>query len=121
MMKPSYPITFLYYRDLGRAVAFYRDVLQLELARDQGWCKIFAIGSGGCVGLVDETRGSLRAASDKPVLLGFVVEDVDAWHRHLSEAGVEGLTAPTLHHGIGVYGFFAKDPEGYKLEFQRFV
>lgn len=120
-LKALYPITFLYYKDLAQAESFYRNVLGLELARDQGWCKILAIGPAGYVGLVDETRGSLKAAADKPVLLTLVVDDVDAWHAHLAEMGVGGLTAPKLHREIGVYGFFAEDPSGYKLEFQRFV
>ena len=33
-------ITFLYYRDLARAEAFYRDVLGLPLVIDQGFAKL---------------------------------------------------------------------------------
>ena len=120
-MKIDYPITFLYYRDLAAVVPFYQEILGLPLAVDQGWAKIFAIGPAAYVGLVDETHGSLRATPDKAVLLTFVVEDVDGWHARLAGAGVPNLTAPKLHEQIGVYGFFAEDPGGYKLEFQRFV
>ncbi len=120
-MKIEYPITFLYYRDLAAAISFYQQTIGLPLAVDQGWCKIFAVGPAGYVGLVDETRGSLRAAADKPVLLTFVVDDVDAWHAHLAAAGVRSLTEPRVHEDIGVHGFFAEDPGGYRLEFQRFL
>ncbi|MDP2871475.1 MAG: VOC family protein [Bacillota bacterium] len=115
-------ITFFYYRDLAAAHAFYRDVMGLRLVRDQGWAKILALSPSAYVGLVDETRGSLRAAADKPVMLTFVVEDdqVDVWHARLAAAGVAGLIAPKLHEGIGVYGFLATDPEGYRLEVQSF-
>ena len=37
--QPSLAISFLYYRDLARAEAFYRDVLGFELVIDQGWAK----------------------------------------------------------------------------------
>jgi lactoylglutathione lyase len=114
-------ITFLYYRDLAAAHAFYRDVLGLRLARDQGWCKIMALTPSAYVGLVDETRGSLRATADKPVMLTLVVANVDAWHARLAAAGVAGLTQPKLHEDIGIYGFFASDPEGYHLEIQSFL
>lgn len=121
-MEPVAGITFFYYSDLAVAAAFYRDVLGLRLARDQGWCKILALAPSAYVGLVDETRGSLRVAADKPVMLTLVVEEgeVDAWHRRMAAAKVDGLTAPKLSEEIGVYGFFATDPEGYRLEVQSF-
>jgi catechol 2,3-dioxygenase-like lactoylglutathione lyase family enzyme len=122
-MQVQAGITFLYYRDLAAAAAFYQDILGLRLARDQGWCKILAMGPSSYVGLVDETRGSLRAAAAKPVMLTFVVAgegQVDEWHRRLAAARVCGLTTPKLSTEIGVYGFFATDPEGYRLEVQAF-
>jgi len=64
---------------------------------------------------------AMRWTPDKAVLLTLVVEDVDGWHARLADAGVLNLTAPRLHEQVGVYGFFAQDPGGYKLEFQRFV
>jgi len=115
-------ITFFYYRDLAAAQGFYQDVLGLPLARDQGWAKILRLSPSAYVGLVDETRGSLRAAASKPVMLTLVVgeDQVDAWHARLAAAKVEGLTEPKLHEETGVYGFFARDPEGYWLEVQSF-
>lgn len=120
-MLIEYPITFLYYKDLEEVIPFYRDVLGLKMVRDQGWCKIFAVGPAACVGLVDESRGSLKATEDKAVLFTLVVDDVDEWHQHLLAAGAKVLSPPKLHQEIGVYGFFAADPAGYKIEVQRFV
>lgn len=120
-MRIEYPITFVYYKDLAPAIDFYQKTLGLPLAIDQGWCKIYAVGPAGYLGLVDESRGSLRATPDKAVLLTFVVDDVGAWHRHLVASGVRVKGEPRLHQEIGVEGFFAFDPGGYQLEFQRFV
>lgn len=121
-MRVDYPITFFYYHDLEAVIPFYRDVLKLNLVRDQGWCKIFELVPGGaCVGLVDEAHGSLRASHEKPVLLTLVVDDVDEWHDQLKLSGVEILKPPTLHEDIGVYCFFVQDPEGYQIEIQKFT
>ena len=120
-MLIEYPITFLYYKDLEEVIPFYRDVLGLALARDQGWCNIFAVGPAAYVGLVDESRGSLKATDDKAVLFTLVVDDVDEWHRHLAASGVKVFGPPKLHQEIGVYGFFAEDPAGYKIEVQKFL
>ena len=64
---PILAITFLYYRDLPRAVAFYENVLGFQLAIDQGWSKIYRMTGAAHVGLVDETRGMHRASDPKPV------------------------------------------------------
>lgn len=120
-MKIEYPITFLYYRDLDEVVPFYRDVLGLPLRVDQGWAKIYGVGEGACVGLVDETRGSMNVVEDKGVLLTLVVDDVDAWHAYMVEQGVKILRPPKFSDEIGVYCFFAEDPGGYRLEIQRFM
>jgi catechol 2,3-dioxygenase-like lactoylglutathione lyase family enzyme len=119
-VQVDYPITWLYYEDLDSVVPFYRDVLGLELVRDQGWAKIFGVNSCSYIGLVDEKHGSVDAAEDKPVLVTLVVEDVDGWYEHLKEQEVPALTEPKHHGGIGVHSFFFEDPAGYKLEVQTF-
>ena len=62
-------VTFLYYKDLTEAESFYADVLGLEKDFDGGWVKIFKIAEGGRVGLVDETKGHLKSATDKPGMI----------------------------------------------------
>lgn len=121
-MRPSHDatsklITFLYYADLPRAMAFYEEVLGLPLAIDQGWSKIYRITEGGYVGLVDETRGSHRAHPVKPVQICLRVADVDAWQRWLESRGVTILkTAESRELGIRV--IVLNDPEGYQIEIQ---
>ncbi|MFO7941266.1 MAG: VOC family protein [Bacillota bacterium] len=120
-MQIDYPITFLYYTDLDPVVPFYRDVLGLDLSIDQGWAKIFRVNEKACVGLVDESRGSMTAAEEKGVLLTLVVDDVDSWYRHMRENGAAIITPPTTHEEIGVYCFFVEDPGGYRIEIQKFL
>ena len=111
-------ITFLYYRDLPRAIAFYEGVMGFTLAIDQGWSKIYRIAEAAHVGLVDETRGMNRAPPVKPVQLCIRVKDVDAWHAFAAARGVPGLTEPKTSEELGVRVFVMVDPEGYQIEIQ---
>lgn len=111
-------ITFLYYRDLAAACAFYERVLGLELAIDQGWSKIYRITGQAHVGLVDETRGMHRASDPKPVQICIRVPDVEAWHRWAEAQGVQALTEPRSSTALRIRAFVFNDPEGYQIEVQ---
>ena len=114
-------ITFLYYDDLPRACQFYESALGLDLVIDQGWCKIYAITPQSWVGLVDAEHGTHKPAADKPVILSFVTDDVDAWHAHLTKLGAPMFRPLGTSQAIGVRGFMALDPGGYTLEFETFL
>ncbi|RVT86949.1 VOC family protein [Rhodobacteraceae bacterium CCMM004] len=111
-------ITFLYFRDVPVAQAFYERVLGLELAIDQGWSKIYRLTGAAHVGLVDETRGAHRASDTKPVQLCLRVADVDAWHKWVAGCDVAGLTAPKDVESLGIRVFVFNDPEGHQIEIQ---
>ncbi|MFN3823319.1 MAG: VOC family protein [Pseudorhodobacter sp.] len=111
-------ITFLYFRDLPRACAFYETVLGLNLAIDQGWSRIYRIAGAAHVGLVDETRGMHRAADPKPVQICLRVAELDRWHAWAATQGVAGLTAPRDNPALGIRAFVFNDPEGYQIEVQ---
>jgi lactoylglutathione lyase len=111
-------VTFLYYRDLAGACAFYERVLGLTLAIDQGWSKIYRLTGAAHLGLVDETRGMHRAAETKPVQICLRVADVDAWHLWVESQGAAGLTAPRSSEALRIRAFVFNDPEGYQIEIQ---
>lgn len=114
-------ITFLYYEDLNAARHFYADTLGLAQVEDQGWAKIFRINDRAFLGIVDETKGSLQAQETNAVMITLVVEDVAGWHAYLQEAGAKIRTEPKVSREIQIEYFFAEDPGGYVLEFQRFL
>lgn len=121
MTPPSLPfmaITFLYYRDLTRAEAFYRDVLGLPLVIDQGFAKIFRLADGAHVGLVDEARGMNNWQKEKCVQLCLRVPDVEAWYAWAEEAGLDELSQLFVNDTIGIRAFVFRDPEGYQIEVQ---
>ena len=120
IQPPGMAITFLYYRDLPRAFAFYRDVMGFCPAIDQGaLAQILRIAGDAHVGLVDEARGMNRWQAEKCVQLCIRVTDLDAWHAHLRVCGVEGLTVPRANRAIGIRAFVLRDPEGYQIEVQE--
>ena len=114
-------ITFLYYADLARAMAFYENVLGLKLAIDQGWSKIYEVTSSAYIGLVDEARGSHRAHPIKPVQICLRVADVDAWHRYLVNRGVIITKGPKDVPALGIRVIVFDDPEGYQIEIQSVI
>ncbi|MBK6465544.1 MAG: VOC family protein [Rhodobacter sp.] len=111
-------ITFLYYRDLPRAMEFYESVLGFELVIDQGFSKIYRIDGQAHVGLVDETRGMQKWAPQKTVQVCLRVPDGDAWHAWAKSRNVDALTEPRNNHELGIRAFVFCDPEGYQIEVQ---
>lgn len=112
-------ITFLYYRDLARAEAFYRDVMGFPLVIDQGHvAKIMRICEGAHVGLVDEAHGMNDWTEKKPVQLCVRVRHVDAWYAYAQNFGARNLSEMFENDHLGIRAFVFDDPEGYQIEIQ---
>jgi predicted enzyme related to lactoylglutathione lyase len=114
-------IVWLYYKNLPAAQRFYEDVLGLTLTVDQGFAKVYQVSPTSFVGLVDESQGLHRASDTKPVTVSFVTEQIDQWYEYLVSKGVKtrGPVRDATRHPTR--GFVAYDPEGYFLEFERFL
>jgi len=114
-------IVFLYYKDMPAAQRFYEDVIGLRLAVDQGFSKIYQVSPTSFIGLVDESQGLHRASEAKAVTVSFVTEQIDEWYAYLQARGVKmrGPIGDATRHPTR--GFVAYDPEGYYLEFERFL
>jgi len=114
-------IIFFYYKNLDVAQQFYEDVLGLEVVLDYGFAKVFRISQTLFLGIVDEQKGMHRAEEPKTVTLSFVTNEIDEWYDYLSVQGVDisGPVKDASRHPTR--GFVAYDPEGYYLEFERFL
>lgn len=111
-------ITFLYTQDMAATAPFYETILGLELALDQGGCRIYHIsGHKAYLGICE--RQHARPAEG--VIFTFVTQEVDAWYQKITSQGITCENAPKLNEEYGIYHFFVKDPNGYLLEFQRFL
>ena len=111
-------ITWVYTRDLARSSAFYGEVLGLECLRDEGGARIFATAQNAAIG-VCEVFGD-RVVEPRGGMISIVTDDVDAWYRRLVESGAEVEGPPHRLEQFAIYTFFARDPEGYRIEFQQF-
>ena len=101
----------LHVGNFKRAVAFYRDVLGLdvEVVAPGHFAQIPAVniallGVGGRV-----TSGGFH--------IELAVDDVDAWHKRLTELGAKVTSEPT-DQPWGTRDFYVEDPDGHELELQ---
>jgi len=113
--------TFTYYDDLDEAERFYRDVMGFEKVIDVEFAKVYKVAGNSHVGLVDGSKGFLKTSDEKPVMLTFVVDDIEAWNQRLKEAGVEITQLPKEATYLKMKTMLFKDPEGYVLEVLEFL
>ncbi|HEY7197448.1 MAG TPA: VOC family protein [Gaiellaceae bacterium] len=133
-------------RDLERSVAFYRDVLGMEIVFEQekegGYLASIVGYPGAHVRMAhlafpgDSTRMELfeyvspapRGEAGEPRDVGvthvcLVVDDLAETHRRLTEAGVDFYSEPVevdTGANAGGKGVYLRDPDGITLElFQR--
>ena len=106
-------ITFTYYHDLEAAAKFYEEVMGLEKVVDVEFAKVYKAAENAHMGIVDSAEGHLNAAEEKPVMLTFIVDDIEAWHSHLVENGVEITQPPKEVSYLRMKTMLFKDTEGY--------
>lgn len=115
-LTPSEQIVFLYYQDLAVADAFFGSTLGLQKTMDLEWVKIFRTVAGSSIGCVKEGRGSLKTAADKPVMVSWVVADVEGWHRRLTASKVRIVKPLQTSSQPPMKSFLFEDPTGYTFE-----
>ncbi len=118
-MIPKQQVTFIYTDDLASTTRFYGETLGLDLVLDQGPCHIYRVADTAFLGVCSCREG--RAVEPSGVVITLVTDEVDAWYQRLQAAGVELEGPPEKSETFQVYCFFARDPEGYRIEFQRFL
>ncbi len=112
-------ITFLPTADLKACAHFYETIILLPLTLDQGTCRIYQVAPGGYLGFCQHDH--IAPPPDGWVILTLVCDDVDDWYARLKAQGVTLEQPPRENEQYRVYHFFAHDPDGYRLEFQRFL
>lgn len=117
-MQPDQFISFYPCHDLSATRDFYERDLGLELARDQETCLIFRVAESAFVGFCQH-EGALP--QHQGLIITLVLDDVDGVYKRLKQLGVEIEAPPRLNEHYGIYHFFARDPDGYRLELQRFL
>ncbi len=109
--------TFLYTRDLAATAHFYEQLVGLQLALDQGDCRIYRIAEHGFLGFCEREDAPTDPGC---VILTIITQQVDRWYLYLREQGVVFEEEPTFNPRYEIYHCFLRDPNGYLVEIQRF-
>ena len=112
-------IVWVYTEDLPGTARFYGETLGLTQVLDQGQCRVFRTTARSYVGVCKVRPG--RTVEPRGIVLTLVTDEVDGWHEQLKKAGAMIEAPPRVAPEFGIYAFFAQDPNGYRLEFQRFL
>jgi predicted enzyme related to lactoylglutathione lyase len=114
-------ITFTYYKNLLAAVKFYEEIMGLKKVIDVDFAKVYKVTENAHIGIVDSNRGHLKANEEKPVMLTFIVEDIEKWHQYLIKKNVEIIQAPKEATYLRMMTMLFKDPEGYVGEILQWL
>ncbi len=113
-MKIRYVMIFV--SDLGRSVAFYRDLLGMQVTEQT---RISAeLDAGGFTLALHRAHVDTEVHHHAPMLagscrIGFLIIDLDGTHRRLAEAGVPCLSPPETQFDLRVALY--EDPDGINL------
>jgi lactoylglutathione lyase len=101
-MRLSYVMKFV--ADMDKAVAFYRDTLGLPLRfQSPGWSEFETGQTTLALHLANDTHPAGSAQ------IGFDVDDIDAFYRDKSAAGVVFTRPPEMEHGHKLADFVDAD------------
>ena len=112
-------ISFYPCHDLAATRDFYERDLGLNVIRDQQTCLIFKITHGAYLGFCQHETSNIPDTSK--LILTFLTDDVDSMYHKLRQLNIETEGKPKTHPHYQIHHFFARDPDGYRVEIQRFL
>ena len=112
-------VTFVYSANFEEVIRFYEQSLALSLVLDQGACRIYRVAGEAFLGVCRASDN--RPAEPTGIILTFVTQELQAWHKRLVAAGVQVDGEPRENPRYRIEHFFAHDPDGRSIEFQRFL
>jgi lactoylglutathione lyase len=120
-MRLSYAIVFV--SDMGRSVAFYRDIIGLPLKFESpGWTEFATQGATLALHASEAPNTSrddphkIPAGRCKP---GFSVPDLDAFHNRMIEKNVTCVEAPRAVFGVRLAQYLDPDGVGISVSEER--
>ncbi len=118
-------VVFFPCSSIERTTKFYTEIVGLPVVQEQagGMCKIFDTGYG-YIGFCEYGDDRLIPGGDRGLCISFNChdeEDVDRHYEALIRKGVTNITKPCLQEKFPVYASFTRDPDDYRVEFQRIL
>lgn len=118
-------VVFFPCNDIEETATFYQEMVGLKLAQVQsgGICRIFDTGYG-YLGFAQYDDG--RPIPSGPVGMCISLNcrdeaDVDRHYEILKEKNADIIAPPARQEKFPVYACFIRDPNNYKVEFQRIL
>jgi catechol-2,3-dioxygenase len=106
--------TILYCKKWNDTVAFYRDVLMLDIHFSNEWFVEFILNSQAKLSIAHQERTSIKSSGGRGVTACFQVDDAQIMHTHLTELGTNPTPIRELWESKA---FYIRDPEGNRIEF----
>lgn len=106
----------LHVADVERSVAFYRDVMQLEMLPRPAFTfpgAWFRLGQDQELHLIGQRQEAVHS-HHRGNHYALQVDDLDAWERHLTAHGATFL--PRRQRPDGAWQLFVVDPDGHFIE-----
>ncbi len=118
-------VVFLPCYNIEETTAFYRDVIGLPVVQEQsgGICRIFDTGYG-YIGFCQYDDGRPIPSGPVGVCISLNCHDeadVDRAYEQMAAKGCRIALPPAKQEKFPVYAFFMRDPNDYKVEFQRIL
>lgn len=118
-------VVFFPCNDIEATTRFYTEICGLTKVQEQsgGACRIFDTGYG-YLGFCQYSDDRPIPAGPRGMCISFNCRDeadVDRQYQRLLQLGADIVAPPCRQERFPVYAFFARDPDGYKVEFQRIL
>jgi len=111
-------VAFLPTDDLQATHRFYHELLGMPLYKDQGKCRIYRVSNDSYVGFCTHFPQS----APEGMIITLLTDRVDEAYESLSgQQDIAVEHPPKQNPQFNIYHFFAHDPNGYKVEIQKFL
>ena len=111
-------ISWVYTQDLDSTVNFYSRLPGLDCVRDEGGARVFATAENAYIGVCEAFDD--RVVEPEGGMISLLTDDVDDCYRQLVASGIAAEGPPHRLERFGIYTFFLRDPNGYRIEYQQF-
>ncbi len=106
--------TILYCKKWDETVAFYRNILKLDVHFSNEWLVEFILNNQARLSVANQERTSIKSSSGRGVTVCLQIDDAEIMHKYLQELGIHPTPIKALWESRV---FYVLDPEGNRLEF----